>query len=263
MGEFMKKNNIGCFGYAIILIIISFIVYYWYLVLALVIISALFFIIYKYYFKKKNKPMKMEKNVGSNNNTSETNKPIKTEIPTVDAHVKPVNTIAYISTEKQKNKPKYKLLFQTKIVGSSFHKANINHAIKDARDFLPLGFYQGTSNKEIKEELFYGDKVYEVCDSDDIGIFHLVKEPDNQYDKNAIAVKIKTFSNDDLTIGYIPKEKTAQCSHFMNDDNPNITYNFHFGGGKYKTLNQDEFGEDKVKIKNSNYWFELSILLKI
>lgn len=279
----MKKNNIGCLGTVFIALILILIIYYWYLFLILAVIFLIAFFVYKHHEKKKSKSSKPKKNIISEDNTAETNNsvkekketvktsnPVKEEKETIETNepqpvkVEPIKVENNpISIDEQQNKPKYKLLFQTNIVGSSFHKEDIKRAIREAKDFLPLGPYQGVTNKEIKEEYLYDDKVYEICDSDDIGIFHLVKEPDNQYDKNAIAVKIETYSNEDLTIGYIPRDKTSQCSQFMDNNDPNITYNFHFGGGKYKTLTEDEFGEDKVKTKNSNYWFELQILLKI
>lgn len=279
----MNKSNMGCFDYVIILIILALIIRYWYLVLILAAILLIVFFVYKHREKEKNKSTKLKNNIISENDSAETNNSVKEKKETVETSnvvkeeketietkepqpvkVEPIKVENNpISTDKQQSKPKYKLLFQTNIVGSSFHKGDIKRAIKEAKDFLPLGLYQGVSNKEIREEYLYGEKVYEICDSDDIGIFHLVKEPDNQYDKNAIAVKIETYSNEDLTIGYIPRDKTSQCSQFMDNNDPNITYNFHFGGGKYKTLAEDEFGEDKVKIKNSSYWFELQILLKV
>ena len=102
--------------------------------------------------------------------------------------------------------------------------------------------YDGLTTKEIKTQRYENIEIYEVPEDEkwDKDYFRLEKEPDNEYDKNAIKVILNDFSK----IGYIPKEKTLQVGKLI-DDNKILSMYFSITGGKYKLWNGEDLETDE------------------
>ena len=102
--------------------------------------------------------------------------------------------------------------------------------------------YDGLTTKEIKTQRYENIEIYEVPEDEkwDKDYFRLEKEPDNEYDKNAIKVILNDFSK----IGYIPKEKTLQVGKLI-DDNKILSMYFSITGGKYKLWDGEDLETDE------------------
>lgn len=102
--------------------------------------------------------------------------------------------------------------------------------------------YDGLTTKEIKTQRYENIEIYEVSEDEkwDKDYFRLEKEPDNEYDKNAIKVILNDFSK----IGYIPKEKTLQVGKLI-DDNKILSMYFSIAGGKYKLWDGEDLETDE------------------
>lgn len=102
--------------------------------------------------------------------------------------------------------------------------------------------YDGLTTKEIKTQRYKNIEIYEVPEDEkwDKDYFRLEKEPDNEYDKNAIKVILNDFSK----IGYIPKEKTLQVGKLI-DDNKILSMYFSITGGKYKLWDGEDLETDE------------------
>ncbi|WP_338939554.1 HIRAN domain-containing protein [Fusobacterium nucleatum] len=102
--------------------------------------------------------------------------------------------------------------------------------------------YDGLTTKEIKTQRYENIEIYEVSEDEkwDKDYFRLEKEPDNEYDKNAIKVILNDFSK----IGYIPKEKTLQVGKLI-DDNKILSMYFSITGGKYKLWDGEDLETDE------------------
>ena len=102
--------------------------------------------------------------------------------------------------------------------------------------------YDGLTTKEIKTQRYKNIEIYEVPEDKkwDKDYFRLEKEPDNEYDKNAIKVILNDFSK----IGYIPKEKTLQVGKLI-DDNKILSMYFSITGGKYKLWDGEDLETDE------------------
>lgn len=102
--------------------------------------------------------------------------------------------------------------------------------------------YDGLTTKEIKTQRYENIEIYEVSEDEkwDKDYFRLEKEPDNEYDKNAIKVILNDFSK----IGYIPKEKTLQVGKLIND-NKILSMYFSITGGKYKLWDGEDLETDE------------------
>lgn len=112
--------------------------------------------------------------------------------------------------------------------------------------------YNYVSNKEIEEESGYGfRKKYYKYELEEFDTIRLVKEPDNPYDENAIAIIHEEMGH----IGYIPREDIDKVKILL-DKNEKLEYRLKFYGGRYKYF--DEY-ECKVKSASTTYSFKLSI----
>ena len=102
--------------------------------------------------------------------------------------------------------------------------------------------YDGLTTKEIKTQRYENIEIYEVPEDEkwDKSYFRLEKEPDNEYDKNAI----KVILNDLSKIGYIPKERTLQVGKLI-DDNKILSMYFSITGGKYKLWDGEDLETDE------------------
>ncbi|AMY05099.1 hypothetical protein CD149_00450 [Staphylococcus condimenti] len=124
------------------------------------------------------------------------------------------------------------------------------NAMKKNEEFYPL--YDDLRGMELREELEFGDKIYEIQDDESIHGVYLEKEPDNRYDANAIKVMVSNEYGE-FHIGYIPKEDAAIFNNYVDDI---VTCNAYIYGGKYKEF--DDF-EDKIKTKENPYGLILTV----
>lgn len=118
--------------------------------------------------------------------------------------------------------------------------------------------YAGMTNSEILE--YYG----EVSEFEDVEFGEYIlfeKEPDNEYDKNAIKVVVK-LEDKKHHIGYVPKKYNVQLNKLLDTDLiTDITANF--VGGKIKEVDYDfEKDKDVVVIKELTLGVEITVYYK-
>lgn len=128
-----------------------------------------------------------------------------------------------------------------KVAGTSFRQEEIR-SIGEKNEDCSL------TKRELLED-FEGEKVYALDWDPDV---RLVPEPENEHDKNALAVIA-----DGVRIGYVPKKEAVRVRELM--DSGRITFvDAEIRGGKYKRAYEGEDldrGEDdffatlKLKIK--------------
>lgn len=113
--------------------------------------------------------------------------------------------------------------------------------------------YEGYTNKQIIED--YLDKVYEITDS--LSGCIIEKEDDNPYDENALRVMVSDVDGTYHHIGYVPREYCVEIRDLME------SYRMLIGntitGGKYKQVVYDDYGNEKVKVFDSEYGLNLSV----
>lgn len=123
-------------------------------------------------------------------------------------------------------------------------------AYKDTCDNEEL--YFGLSGKELRVELEEtGDNLFEL---DDVLIddTYLVKDPNNQFDSNAI----KIMSNQYGHLGYVPKTHTSIVNSLFNSSDIVMYVDAVITGGKYKYYDYDE---DKVCTDSLYYGLSITI----
>lgn len=103
--------------------------------------------------------------------------------------------------------------------------------------------YEGMTNKEILESRL--DEVYEANISGYSEI-SFEPEPDNPYDSNAI----KGIHEEIGHVGYIPRDMTRKVFNAISND---YEIEWRLVGGKYKYVDIDEYGEEKIRTKTLNY----------
>ncbi|CXJ60250.1 HIRAN domain-containing protein [Staphylococcus aureus] len=126
--------------------------------------------------------------------------------------------------------------------------------MKNNDDFFFL--YSDLKGNELKEELLYEDKVYEISDYEVIPGVFLQKEPDNPYDENAIKVMISNEYSE-FHVGYVPREYTSRLVNHMDNI---VSCNAYINGGKYKTL---DYLEEKIVTKESDYGLRVHLEYKV
>lgn len=141
------------------------------------------------------------------------------------------------------------------VVGLNYENRRVKlkkmiNAMKKNEEFYPL--YDDLRGIELREELEFGDKIYEIQDYESIHGVYLEKEPDNRYDTNAIKVMVSNEYGE-FHIGYIPKEDAAIFNNYIDNI---VTCNAYIYGGKYKEF--DDF-EDKIKTKEKPYGLNLTV----
>ncbi|WP_207654576.1 HIRAN domain-containing protein, partial [Peptostreptococcus russellii] len=136
------------------------------------------------------------------------------------------------------------------VAGTSFRQKEIKRLL---RNFDYYEKYDGLSTRDIKENYYEGDKIYEIpLSAIHYGNCELIPEPSNKYDKNAIKVII-----DKIHVGYIPCKDCTFINGILNDIKD---IDIEVYGGKYKEIYFDEEDyKEKVKINEKN----LGILLYI
>ena len=143
--------------------------------------------------------------------------------------------IKYFSSKKRKvasNNPSVdKIIFHEDflLMGTNYHKEEA----EIAADFLSEGVhYFGKDNKSLKSYMLETYKpVYKYNKLKTVDV-HLLPEPSNPHDQNAIQVLVNN-----IFVGYIPASIAAQILTYI--ANPNYRYDAILTGrgGPYKTLN--------------------------
>ncbi|MDT2782776.1 HIRAN domain-containing protein [Vagococcus fluvialis] len=158
----------------------------------------------------------------------------------------------YLKLKLQLEKENLATIYKTnfKINGTSFRKKEVNKAIKFIDEDTPFEKYGGLKNKEIEE---YGKTYkYEGFFTTD---FHLLPEPMNEFDSNAVKVLIN-----DYHVGYVPKEIASELQPLL--INKSINYKtkgmVSIIGGPYKDF---DYLEDKVVTIKNDFGFEVNLTL--
>ena len=106
--------------------------------------------------------------------------------------------------------------------------------------------YEGLTDSEIKTRENIDIEIYEIPQDYEIksnysdGLIRFEKEPENEYDKNAIRVIIKGMG----TVGYIPKNINISFGKILeNEEIKDITANL--SGGEYKLWNGKRLESDR------------------
>lgn len=164
--------------------------------------------------------------------------------------------IKYFSSKKRKvtssNPSVDKIIFHEDflLMGTNYHKEEA----EIAADFLSEGVhYFGKDNKSLKSYMLETYKpVYRYNKLKTVDV-HLLPEPSNPHDQNAIQVLVNN-----IFVGYIPASIAAQISTYI--ANPNYRYDAILTGrgGPYKTLNI-ETERVVTHEKELTYYLDLTI----
>ncbi len=164
--------------------------------------------------------------------------------------------IKYFSSKKRKvtssNPSVDKIIFHEDflLMGTNYHKEEA----EIAADFLSEGVhYFGKDNKSLKSYMLETYKpVYKYNKLKTVDI-HLLPEPSNPHDQNAIQVLVNN-----IFVGYIPASIAAQISTYI--ANPNYRYDAILTGrgGPYKTLNIET---ERVISRESDLTYYLDLTL--
>ena len=164
--------------------------------------------------------------------------------------------IKYFSSKKRKvtssNPSVDKIIFHEVflLMGTNYHKEEA----EIAADFLSEGVhYFGKDNKSLKSYMLETYKpVYKYNKLKTVDV-HLLPEPSNPHDQNAIQVLVNN-----IFVGYIPASVAAQISTYI--ANPNYRYDAILTGrgGPYKTLNIET---ERVISRESDltYYLDLTV----
>ncbi|MDK4479967.1 HIRAN domain-containing protein [Fusobacterium necrophorum] len=122
----------------------------------------------------------------------------------------------------------------------------IKKFIKDEIKNEMIEAYGGLSTKEIKEK-YEGIEVYEIPEGHiwkgsykNNGYIKIEKEPDNEYDKNAVKIILEEYGR----IGYVPKNQNVEVAKIL-EEKENISFKMEITGGKYKLWDGDEMETDE------------------
>lgn len=164
--------------------------------------------------------------------------------------------IKYFSSKKRKvtssNPSVDKIIFHEVflLMGTNYHKEEA----EIAADFLSEGVhYFGKDNKSLKSYMLETYKpVYKYNKLKTVDV-HLLPEPSNPHDQNAIQVLVNN-----IFVGYIPASVATQISTYI--ANPNYRYDAILTGrgGPYKTLNIET---ERVISRESDltYYLDLTV----
>ena len=168
--------------------------------------------------------------------------------------------ISYLTEKREKKKRKTiysgptvdKIVFHDDflLMGTNYHKEEA----EAAADFLSEGVhYFGKDNKSLKSYMLETYKpVYKYNKLKTVDV-HLLPEPSNPHDKNAIKVLVNN-----IFVGYLPAVIASQISSYI--ANPNYRYDAILTGrgGPYKTLNV-ETERVVTREKELTYYLDLTI----
>ena len=218
----LKVENIGCFSVIVPLIAISFInnIYFG----GLVFFSSLIFFV-NHFTSNNEEIFKLKDHVED----------LKNKIQ------KEIDHENYIRIQKERT------IFEEdfKVRGITKYDVNLNELLGK---LIRLNFnnFAEFTNKEIEE---FGERIYKYseCSSENI---KFVKEPTNEYDKNAIKIYVEN-----LHIGYVPRELNETIGKYVDNRNYSIISSASIIGGPYKEFN---YLEDRV-ITNKEQTFGIEI----
>lgn len=128
--------------------------------------------------------------------------------------------------------------------------------LEEMQGFDNNELYEGYSNKEIKDNLDYNQKIYKYGKLV-IDYVQLLPDDENEYDKNAVKVLIGNEEDDLKFIGYVPKGKAKKVRTLLEDKE--VVINAELYGGKFKYLDTDDEGEDVIENDFMEYkvWIEI------
>lgn len=124
-----------------------------------------------------------------------------------------------------------------------------------ADDWFFMEPYEGMTNKEILEESF-GERIYELV-AEGLPYCEIEKEDDNEYDPNALKILVQDVYGGNHHIGYVPKEHCKEIRKYIDNYRMKITTTI--VGGKYKVIDYDDMGEEKVRTRSSDYGLDIFI----
>ena len=139
------------------------------------------------------------------------------------------------------------------ITGTDYENSNmlIQNIIKEyIKNDLIWGKYEELSAREIKY-YFYSedDPLWEISSSESFDV-KLVYEPDNEFDSNAISI----YTLDGKKLGYIPRKDTFKI--FLTKDKI-TSIQAHIYGGKYKYVDCNDYGEEKIIVDKTDYFLKI------
>lgn len=172
-----------------------------------------------------------------------------------------LNKFKYIDEEKEQLKQELELLNKNNIIfddflaGASFKQKEIKRCLNYYEDELENNF-EKYSNNDIKESMFYIEKIFQYDCNKSFGIVKLEKEPNNEYDKNAIKVLMQ-LDEEYVHLGYIPAKKTKLFNNLNLDELNCVAFIY---GGKFKEAIIDE--NDKIKIVKDEFDYKIRLTIK-
>ena len=152
--------------------------------------------------------------------------------------------------EKKKN-------FKFEVAGTFLggRQANILKYFSKKIENKELILFENLKDSEIKSKKYLDEEIYEIPQDYEIiskypnGLIKFEKEPENEYDKNAIRVMIKGMG----TVGYIPKSINVSFAKILeNEEIKEVTATI--CGGEYKLWNGK-----KLKRERDNYSITITI----
>lgn len=156
---------------------------------------------------------------------------------------KNINNISKNNENIKQNKT---LKFQVAGTFLGGRQANINKFFFKKIEKKEIISYEGLTDSEIKTKENIDIEIYEIPQDYEIksnysdGLIKFEKEPENEYDKNAIRVMIKGMG----TVGYVPKNINISFAKILeNNDIKEITATI--CGGEYKLWNGKKLKNDR------------------
>lgn len=167
---------------------------------------------------------------------------------------------------KTSNKNNKTVTIHTIVVGTKYEDRDkkLKELINDLKEndyFYEL--YEGYSNQEIIDggdyymEYSKEEPIYELTE-ESLPYAEVVPEPGNEYDPNAVAVYVGESQRTKFHLGYLPKEDAKRIQDLF--ENGEVVYvDAQIKGGKYKFVEMDDYGEEKVRQRTKKYLIDLEI----
>lgn len=138
------------------------------------------------------------------------------------------------------------LKFQVAGIFLGGRQANISKFFFKKIENKEIISYEGLTDSEIKTKKYLDEEIYEIPQDYEIvseysnGLIKFEKEPENEYDKNAIRVMIKGMG----TVGYVPKSINVSFAKILeNGEIKQVIANL--SGGEYKLWNGKKLKSDR------------------
>lgn len=173
------------------------------------------------------------------------------------------NEVDSIVKDKENDSKPKKIAIHSIVVGMKYEgrqaklKKLINQLKKD--DYF-YEKYDGLTNKEIKEDYSFTDESDPIWELNDEYLpYSTIKpEPNNHYDSNAIAVYIGENEGESFQVGYLPSEDAARIQDLIKKGTL-MNVEAKIRGGKFKYIDSDDFGDEKVMTGNKDYSLSLTL----